>query len=82
MATRCRALSAPPTSVDQSATNPCAENSLETAGHGERLLRAVFAFLDANNQHLYFIHNYTADRGELERWFPLWGSPSELIATN
>jgi hypothetical protein len=82
--------------------------SIETAGFGERLLCAVFAFTDAKKQPIYFIYNYKrgswypfvpaagnaqersterelqlkAQVGselplepEIERWFPLWGSP-------
>jgi hypothetical protein len=82
--------------------------SIETAGFGERLLCAVFAFVDAKKQPIYFIYNYKrgswypfvpapgnaqersverelqlkAQVGselplepEIERWFPLWGSP-------
>ncbi len=39
--------------------------SIETAGHGERLLCAVFAFKDAHERKLYFIYNYK--RGY---WYP------------
>ncbi len=39
--------------------------SIETAGHGERLLCAVFAFKDAKGHKLYFIYNYK--RGF---WYP------------
>ncbi len=39
--------------------------SIETAGHGERLLCAVFAFKDAKGHELYFIYNYK--RGY---WYP------------
>jgi hypothetical protein len=39
--------------------------SIETAGHGERLLCAVFAFVDAKAQPIYFIYHYK--RG---RWYP------------
>jgi PspAB-like protein len=39
--------------------------SIETAGHGERLLCAVFAFRDAQGRPLYFIYNYK--RGY---WYP------------
>jgi hypothetical protein len=39
--------------------------SIETAGHGERLLCAVFAFRDAKGRGLYFIYNYK--RGF---WYP------------
>ncbi len=40
-------------------------SSIETAGYGERLLCAVFAFLDARKQRVYFIYNYK--RGY---WYP------------
>ncbi len=40
-------------------------SSIETAGHGERLLCAVFAFQDAHSNPLYFIYNYK--RGY---WYP------------
>ena len=40
-------------------------SSIETAGHGERLLCAVFAFRDARKQPVYFIYNYK--RGS---WYP------------
>jgi hypothetical protein len=39
--------------------------SIETAGYGERLLCAVFAFLDARKRRIYFIYNYK--RGY---WYP------------
>jgi hypothetical protein len=39
--------------------------SIETAGHGERLLCAVFAFTDAQKRPVYFIYNYK--RGF---WYP------------
>ncbi len=39
--------------------------SIETAGHGERLLCAVFAFADAKGHPVYFIYNYK--RGY---WYP------------
>jgi hypothetical protein len=39
--------------------------SIETAGHGERLLCAVFAFKDAKGGPVYFIYNYK--RGF---WYP------------
>jgi hypothetical protein len=39
--------------------------SIETAGYGERLLCAVFAFIDAQKRHIYFIYNYK--RGS---WYP------------
>lgn len=40
-------------------------SSIETAGHGERLLCAVFAFKDAQGHPIYFIYNYK--RGH---WYP------------
>ena len=40
-------------------------SSIETAGHGERLLCAVFAFRDAQKRPVYFIYNYK--RGY---WYP------------
>jgi hypothetical protein len=40
-------------------------SSIETAGHGERLLCAVFAFTDAQKRRVYFIYNYK--RGY---WYP------------
>jgi hypothetical protein len=40
-------------------------DSIETAGHGERLLCAVFAFQDAQRRPVYFIYNYK--RGY---WYP------------
>jgi hypothetical protein len=40
-------------------------SSIETAGYGERLLCAVFAFNDARGQRIYFIYNYK--RGF---WYP------------
>jgi len=40
-------------------------SSIETAGHGERLLCAVFAFVDAKKKRIYFIYNYK--RGF---WYP------------
>jgi hypothetical protein len=40
-------------------------SSIETAGHGERLLCAVFAFKDAKARPVYFIYNYK--RGY---WYP------------
>ena len=39
--------------------------SIEAAGHGERLLCAVFAFRDAQKRAIYFIYNYK--RG---LWYP------------
>jgi len=40
-------------------------SSIEAAGHGERLLCAVFAFTDAQKRRVYFIYNYK--RGF---WYP------------
>ncbi|HEY7932257.1 MAG TPA: hypothetical protein VID48_00400 [Solirubrobacteraceae bacterium] len=40
-------------------------SSIESAGHGERLLCAVFSFLDAKQHPVYFIYNYK--RGF---WYP------------
>ncbi len=40
-------------------------SSIETAGYGERLLCAVFAFRDAQRRPIYFIYNYK--RGH---WYP------------
>lgn len=45
-------------------------SSIETAGHGERLLCAVFAFADAQKQRIYFIYNYK--RGF---WYPFVPGP-------
>jgi hypothetical protein len=44
--------------------------SIETAGHGERLLCAVFAFADSKNRRIYFIYNYK--RGF---WYPFVPDP-------
>lgn len=48
--------------------------SIETAGHGERLLCAVFAFADAKKQPVYFIYNYK--RGFWYPFVPASGSGS------
>ena len=45
-------------------------SSIETAGHGERLLCAVFAFKDARGRAIYFIYNYK--RGS---WYPFVPDP-------
>ncbi len=45
-------------------------SSIETAGFGERLLCAVFAFTDAKQQPIYFIYNYK--RGY---WYPFVPAP-------
>ena len=44
--------------------------SIETAGHGERLLCAVFAFTDAGGRRIFFIYNYK--RGS---WYPFVPNP-------
>jgi hypothetical protein len=44
--------------------------SIEGAGHGERLLCAVFAFADSKNRRIYFIYNYK--RGF---WYPFVPDP-------
>jgi hypothetical protein len=46
-------------------------SSIETAGHGERLLCAVFAFEDAQKRRVYFIYNYK--RGF---WYPFVPDPA------
>ena len=45
-------------------------SSIETAGHGERLLCSVFAFIDAHQRPIYFIYNYK--RGF---WYPFVPEP-------
>jgi hypothetical protein len=47
-------------------------SSIETAGFGERLLCAVFGFLDAKGQRIYFIYNYK--RGA---WYPFVPAPGD-----
>lgn len=47
-------------------------SSIETAGHGERLLCAVFAFTDAHHRPVYFIYNYK--RGS---WYPFVPEPGD-----
>lgn len=47
-------------------------SSIETAGFGERLLCAVFAFTDAKGQRIYFIYNYK--RGA---WYPFVPAPGD-----
>jgi len=46
--------------------------SIETAGHGERLLCAVFAFADAQKRPIHLIYNYK--RGF---WYPFVPAPGE-----
>jgi hypothetical protein len=50
-------------------------SSIETAGYGERLLCAVFAFNDAKAQRIYFIYNYK--RGFWYPFVPAAGSAQE-----
>ena len=50
-------------------------SSIETAGHGERLLCAVFAFTDANRNPIYFIYNYK--RGYWYPFVPATGAKQE-----
>jgi hypothetical protein len=50
-------------------------SSIETAGYGERLLCAVFAFKDAHAQRIYFIYNYK--RGFWYPFVPAAGSAQE-----
>jgi hypothetical protein len=47
-------------------------SSIETAGYGERLLCAVFAFADAQKRRVYFIYNYK--RGY---WYPFVPDPAQ-----
>jgi hypothetical protein len=47
--------------------------SIETGGHGERLLCAVFAFRDHRGEPLYFIYNYK--RGS---WYPFVPVPGAV----
>jgi hypothetical protein len=47
-------------------------SSIETAGYGERLLCAVFAFRDAQKRRVYFIYNYK--RGF---WYPFVPDPAQ-----
>jgi hypothetical protein len=50
-------------------------SSIETAGYGERLLCAVFAFADAQKRRIYFIYNYK--RGYWYPFVPVTGSSNE-----
>jgi hypothetical protein len=49
--------------------------SIETAGYGERLLCAVFAFEDVRKQRVYFIYNYK--RGYWYPFVPVAGAKDE-----
>ncbi len=49
--------------------------SIESAGHGDRLLCAVFAFVDAAKRRVYFIYNYK--RGY---WYPFVPDPADAQA--
>jgi PspA associated protein B len=49
--------------------------SIETAGYGERLLCAVFAFTDAKGAPVYFIYNYK--RGHWYPFVPKQGADQE-----
>ncbi len=49
--------------------------SIETAGHGERLLCAVFAFADAQKHAVYMIYNYK--RGYWYPFVPVPGATNE-----
>ena len=49
-------------------------SSIESAGYGERLLCAVFAFADAHQRKIYFIYNYK--RGS---WYPFVPEPGGAI---
>jgi hypothetical protein len=50
-------------------------SSIETAGFGERLLCAVFAFTDAKKRRIYFIYNYK--RGGWYPFVPVDGGAQE-----
>ena len=50
-------------------------SSIETAGHAERLLAAVFAFRDAASRSIYFIYNYK--RGYWYPFVPRQGTTNE-----
>jgi hypothetical protein len=50
-------------------------SSIETAGYGERLLCAVFAFADAQKRRVYFIYNYK--RGYWYPFVPLGASAGD-----
>lgn len=50
-------------------------SSIETAGYGERLLCAVFAFRDGQKRPVYFIYNYK--RGDWYPFVPVAGAKDE-----
>ncbi len=50
-------------------------SSIETAGYGERLLCAVFSFIDARKRRIYFIYNYK--RGFWYPFVPAEGAQQE-----
>ncbi len=50
-------------------------SSIETAGFGERLLCAVFSFMDAKKRRIYFIYNYK--RGYWYPFVPAEGAQQE-----
>ncbi len=54
-------------------------SSIEAAGHGERLLCAIFAFADAQKRRIYFIYNYK--RGYWYPFVPAGGSGAEERST-
>jgi hypothetical protein len=54
-------------------------SSIETAGYGERLLCAVFAFIDAQKRPIYFIYNYK--RGYWYPFVPAGGGASKERST-
>jgi hypothetical protein len=64
----------PPSVEDLAVGINAVSGSIETAGYGERLLCAVFAFVDAQKHSIYFIYNYK--RGF---WYPF---VPEVNATN
>ena len=65
-----RSPSAAPSVEDLAVGINAVSGSIETAGFGERLLCAVFAFTDAKKQQIYFIYNYK--RGY---WYPFVPAP-------
>ena len=59
-----------PSIEDQAVGINAVSSSIESAGYGERLLCAVFAFRDAEMRSIYFIYNYK--RGS---WYPFVPQP-------